>query len=286
MAGIVKADTLYGESRVRVNVGETTVILVPSSTGTVNVASAVNVQSTLTTTGAATVGGALTVTGATTLTGGISGTLSASAITTGDATITGNLTVTGTTTYVNTAVLTVQDKNIEVANVASPTDTTADGAGLTIKGATDKTLTWATATKSFTVNQGLDIKQVIETVTANSTAINANTAIDVLNGSVSYYTANVAANWTLNVRGDSSTRLDSVMGTNDSITIAYLASQLASNTYYQSAMQIDGAAVTPKWQGGTAPSSGNATSIDLYSFTIIKTAANTYTVLGSQTQYA
>ena len=286
MAGIVKADTLYGESRVRVNVGETTVILVPSSTGTVNVASAVNVQSTLTTTGAATVGGALTVTGATTLTGGISGTLSASAITTGDATITGNLTVTGTTTYVNTAVLTVQDKNIEVANVASPTDTTADGAGLTIKGATDKTLTWATATKSFTVNQGLDIKQVIETVTANSTAINANTAIDVLNGSVSYYTANVAANWTLNVRGDSSTRLDSVMGTNDSITIAYLASQLASNTYYQSAMQIDGAAVTPKWQGGSAPSSGNATSIDLYSFTIIKTAANTYTVLGSQTQYA
>ena len=286
MAGIVKADTLYGESRVRVNVGETTVILVPSSTGTVNVASAVNVQSTLTTTGAATVGGALTVTGATTLTGGISGTLSASAITTGDATITGNLTVTGTTTYVNTAVLTVQDKNIEVANVASPTDTTADGAGLTIKGATDKTLTWATATKSFTVNQGLDIKQVIETVTANSTAINANTAIDVLNGSVSYYTANVAANWTLNVRGDSSTRLDSVMGTNDSITIAYLASQLASNTYYQSAMQIDGAAVTPKWQGGSAPSAGNATSIDLYSFTIIKTAANTYTVLGSQTQYA
>ena len=286
MAGIVKADTLYGESRVRVNVGETTVILVPSSTGTVNVASAVNVQSTLTTTGAATVGGALTVTGATTLTGGISGTLSASAITTGDATITGNLTVTGTTTYVNTAVLTVQDKNIEVANVASPTDTTADGAGLTIKGATDKTLTWATATKSFTVNQGLDIKQVIETVTANSTAINANTAIDVLNGSVSYYTANVAANWTLNVRGDSSTRLDSVMKTNGSITIAYLASQLASNTYYQSAMQIDGAAVTPKWQGGSAPSAGNATSIDLYSFTIIKTAANTYTVLGSQTQYA
>ena len=286
MAGIVKADTLYGESRVRVNVGETTVILVPSSTGTVNVASAVNVQSTLTTTGAATVGGALTVTGATTLTGGISGTLSASAITTGDATITGNLTVTGTTTYVNTAVLTVQDKNIEVANVASPTDTTADGAGLTIKGATDKTLTWATATKSFTVNQGLDIKQVIETVTANSTAINANTAIDVLNGSVSYYTANVAANWTLNVRGDSSTRLDSVMGTNDSITIAYLASQLASNTYYQSAMQIDGTSVTPKWQGGTAPSAGNATSIDLYSFTIVKTAANTYTVLGSQTQYA
>lgn len=289
MAGIIKADTLYGETRVRVNVGETTVILVPSSTGTVNVASPVNVQSTLATTGAATIGGALTVTGATTLTGGISGSLGAittTSISTGDATITGNLTVTGTTTYVNTAVLTVQDKNIEVANVGSPTDSTADGAGLTIKGATDKTLTWSNTTKCFTVNQGLDIKQVSETVVANSTAINANTAINVLDGAVSYYTANVAANWTLNVRGDASSRLDAIMGTNDSVTIAYLATQLGANTFYQSAMQIDGVAVTPKFQGGTAPSAGNATSIDLYSFTIVKTAANTYTVLGSQTQYA
>ena len=109
---------------------------------------------------------------------------------------------------------------------------------------------------------------------------------DVLSGSVNYWTANVAANWTLNVRANSTTMLDAVMGTNDSMTIAYLATQLSSNTYYQSAMQIDGTSVTPKWQGGAAPSAGNASSIDLYAFTIIKTAANTYTVLGSQTQYA
>jgi len=51
-------------------------------------------------------------------------------------------------------------------------------------------------------------------------------------------------------------------------------------------MQVDGNSVTPKWQGGSAPSAGNATSIDVYSFTILKTAENTYTVLGSQTQYA
>jgi hypothetical protein len=51
-------------------------------------------------------------------------------------------------------------------------------------------------------------------------------------------------------------------------------------------MEIDGNAVTPKWQGGSAPTAGNADSLDVYSFTIIKTAANTYTVLGSQTQFA
>ncbi len=252
MAGKIKSDIIQGESQLKFNIGETTYITIGGASW--NVALPMNVQSTFNTTG--------------------------------DATIGGNLTVTGTTTYVNTTTLIVQDKNIEIANSASPTDALADGAGITIKGASDKTLTWANATKSFTVNQGLDIQRVIETVTSNGTAINANTTIDVLSGSVNYWTANVAANWTLNVRGNSSIMLDSIMGANDSMTIAYLATQLSSNTYYQSAMQIDGTSVTPKWQGGTAPSAGNPAGIDLYAFTIIKTAANTYTVLGSQTQYA
>ena len=252
MAGKIKTDTIQGESQLKFNIGETTYITIGGASW--NVALPMNVQSTFNTTG--------------------------------DATIQGNLTVEGVTTTVNTTNLIVEDKNIELAATSAPTDSLADGAGITIKGSTDKTLTWSNTTKSFTLNQGLDIKQIIETVTANATAINANTTIDVLDGAVSFYTANVAANWTLNVRANSTTRLDAVMGTNDSMTIAYLATQLGSNTFYQSAMQIDGASVTPKFQGGTAPSAGNATSIDLYAFTIIKTAANTYTVLGSQTQYA
>lgn len=203
-----------------------------------------------------------------------------------DATVSGNLTVSGETTYVNTSTLTVQDKNIELANTPSPTDSLADGAGLTILGSTNKTLTWSNTTKAFTFNQGIDIQQVIETANVDATALNANTNFDVLEGAVKLYTANNAANWTLNVRGNSSTNLNAVLNTGDSVTIAYLATQLSANTYYQSAMQIDGTSVTPKWQGGSAPSAGNATSIDVYSFTILKTAANTYTVLGSQTQYA
>jgi hypothetical protein len=61
-------------------------------------------------------------------------------------TITGDLTVNGTTTTVNSVTLTVDDKNIELGSVASPTDTTAEGGGITLKGATDKTITWAAAT--------------------------------------------------------------------------------------------------------------------------------------------
>ena len=289
MAGKIRADIIQGDASLKLNVGETTIMTVDASR--YNIAQPLNVQSTMTVIGAANlaavnVQSTMTVVGAATFlaTPVFSGGLGSITVT--NATVTGNLTVEGDTTTINVATLSVEDKNIEIAKSASPTDSLADGAGLTIKGDTDKTLTWSNTTKCFTVNQGLDIEHVIETVVANSTPINANTTIDVLNGAVSHYTANVAANWTLNVRGNSSIRLDSVMNTNDSITIAYLATQLGSNTFYQSAMQIDGTSVTPRWQGGTAPSAGNATSIDLYSFTILKTAANTYTVLGSQTQYA
>jgi hypothetical protein len=64
-----------------------------------------------------------------------------------------NLTVNGTTTTINSTTLTVDDKNIELASVASPTDTTADGAGITIKGATDKTFNWVQSTASFTSSE-------------------------------------------------------------------------------------------------------------------------------------
>lgn len=277
MAGKIKSDIIQGESSLKLNVGETTIITVDATR--YNIAQPLNVQSTMTVVGAA------TFQAAPTFSAGL-GTVTIDTANITDATVSGNLTVSGETTYVNTSTLTVQDKNIELANTPSPTDSLADGAGLTILGSTNKTLTWSNTTKAFTFNQGIDIQQVIETANVDATALNANTNFDVLEGAVKLYTANNAANWTLNVRGNSSTDLNAVLNTGDSVTIAYLATQLSANTYYQSAMQIDGTSVTPKWQGGSAPSAGNATSIDVYSFTILKTAANTYTVLGSQTQYA
>jgi hypothetical protein len=69
------------------------------------------------------------------------------------------------------------------------------------------------------------------------------------------------------------------------MTFAVLATQ-GSTAYYLNAYQVDGSAVTPKWQGGSAPTGGNASGIDVYTFTIIKTAAATFTVLASQTQFA
>jgi hypothetical protein len=60
-----------------------------------------------------------------------------------------------------------------------------------------------------------------------------------------------------------------------------------ATAYYPSAIQVDGSSITPKWQGGTAPTGGNTSSVDLYTFTILKTTASpAYVVLGSQTKFA
>jgi len=77
-----------------------------------------------------------------------------------------------------------------------------------------------------------------------------------------------------------------MMAVGQSITLTFMVTQ-GTTAYYASAHQIDGSSVTPKWQGGTAPTAGNASSIDIYTYVIIKTAATpTYTVLASQTKFA
>ena len=72
---------------------------------------------------------------------------------TGNATVTGNLTVNGATTTVNSTTVTVDDKNIELGSTASPSDSTADGGGITLKGTTDKTIVWENDTNQWNVNQ-------------------------------------------------------------------------------------------------------------------------------------
>lgn len=125
-----------------------------------------------------------------------------------------------------------------------------------------------------------------ERTTVSATAATGTVNLDAVTQGVLYYTSNASANWTLNVRGNSSTTLSSLLAVGDSITVVFMVTQ-GSTAYYATAFQVDGNAVTPKWQGGTAPSAGNASSIDAYVYTIIKTAATpTYTVFASQTRFA
>ena len=126
---------------------------------------------------------------------------------------------------------------------------------------------------------------IAEVDTISATAATGTINYDVTTQSVLYYTSNASGNWTLNFRGSSGTTLNTVMQTGESISATFLVTN-GSTAYYNSAVTIDGTSVTPKWQGGTAPTSGNASSTDCYTYVIQKTGASTYVVLASQTKFA
>ena len=126
---------------------------------------------------------------------------------------------------------------------------------------------------------------MVEVDTISATAATGTINYDVATQSVLYYTSNASANWTLNFRGSSGTSLNTLMQTGESISATFLVTQ-GSTAYYNSAVTIDGASVTPKWQGGSAPTSGNASSTDCYTYVLQKTGSATYVVLASQTKFA
>jgi len=136
-----------------------------------------------------------------------------------------------------------------------------------------------------TSNADLKTSNIIEVATVSATAATGTINYDITTQSVLYYTSNASANWTVNFRGSSGTSLNTVMSTGESMSVTFLVTN-GSTAYYNSAVQVDGSSVTPKWQGGTAPTSGNASSIDSYTYVIIKTGSAAFTVLAAQTKFA
>ena len=124
-----------------------------------------------------------------------------------------------------------------------------------------------------------------ETVDISGTGASGTVNIDVSTSSVEFLNAAATGNWTTNVRGNSGTTLNSIMAVGEQISVVLLNTNTAT-AYYPTGFTIDGTSVTPKWLGGTAPSSGNINAIDAYVYTIIKTASATYTVLASQNRFA
>jgi hypothetical protein len=131
----------------------------------------------------------------------------------------------------------------------------------------------------------LTLSAAAETVTIAATAATGTVNFDVSTQSILYYTSNASANWTLNIRGSSSVTLNSIMATGQSVTVTHLVTQ-GGTAYYNSALTVDGSSVTPKWSGGSAPSAGNTNSVDVYTYTLIKTGSGSFTVFASQTRYA
>ena len=133
-------------------------------------------------------------------------------------------------------------------------------------------------------NPTLTSPKEINTTTA--TAATGTVNVDILTSSVLIYTLNATGNWTLNVRGDGSNTLNSVMSTGEQLSVVF-ESPNGATAYYPTGFTVDGSApASIKWLGGTAPSSGNINSTDVYVYTIRKTGANTFTVLASQNRFA
>lgn len=124
-----------------------------------------------------------------------------------------------------------------------------------------------------------------ETTNIQADATSGTENLNVLSGSHMYHTSNAAGNFTLNVRGNVSTTLNSLLSVGETSTVVFSVTQ-GTTAFLLTALTIDGNAQTVRWQGGTAPSAGNASSIDVYSFAITKTANATFMVLGSQIRFA
>jgi len=154
---------------------------------------------------------------------------------------------------------------------------------------TNKTLT------SPTINGGLSSEVILRSTEERWNIVAAASTgtinFDVLTASVWSYTTDASANWTLNFRGSSGSTLSSLLAVGDSITVAFFA-KIGATQYRPTSFLIDtgtasAVTVTPLWQGGSAPTTGNINSTDLYMFTIVKTAGTpAYVVYASQTQFA
>ena len=152
------------------------------------------------------------------------------------------------------------------------------GAGITITNPTGPVPTIAIST-------GAALTSPEETITLSAVAATGAINIDTLTSAVNIRTVNASGNWTINVRGDGSTTLDSLMAVGTQVSVVFESPQGAT-AYYPTAFNVDGSAVVPKWLGGTAPSSGNINSNDVYVYTIRKTGAATFTALASQSKFA
>lgn len=145
-----------------------------------------------------------------------------------------------------------------------------------------------TATQTFngtSATEAMKTLNIAEPANVVGTAPTSTTNFYINSGAVQYYTANTANNWTLNFAFSSGTSLNTAMAVGDSMSCTMIVTN-STTAYYPSAFTIDGTSVTPKWQGGSAPTSGDASALDSYTFVIIKTASATYTVLASQTKFA
>ena len=212
-----------------------------------------------------------------------------------DHTFNGNVTFNGSTTTIDSTTLSVEDKNIGIGSVTTPTNTTANGGGLTLFGGADgdKEFKWVDAagsgpdywnlTGGYLQVDGVDLSSMLRegcNIIADKLSVQPN--IDLANGMVHYFTTQETTTSTPNIRYNATVSLDSMMNIGEAVSISIITTAAAAA--YSAQLTIDGNNVTEYWIGGSAPSDGGASGIDIYTYNIIKTAGATFTVIASQSK--
>jgi hypothetical protein len=235
---------------------------------------------------------------------------SALSITNFNGTFANNLTVTGNTTTNNATVtntltvgtLTATNGSITLGTSSFTNNNIFVGNSTVNTNISNSSIVVANSTSSITIGSGYinssntnlvgatSISSMLENMSIVSTRITLFNTInfDVLSQSSQYYTNSLGpqGSWTLNVRGNSTTTLNSIMTIGQSVTITQLINQGSGATYFPSSLTIDGVSQTIKYQFGNAFSYDPVSTVSAFSFTIVKTANNTYTVFASQTRYS
>lgn len=129
----------------------------------------------------------------------------------------------------------------------------------------------------------LAVKMVnaVEKVTRVASAATGTINLDLTTQAILHHTVAATANWTLNVRGNATNTLNSLMEIDDCVSVSMWA-ECGATAYRPTVFQVDGVAVTPRWLGGVAPTAGNASSKDMYTLSIVKTANAAFEVTASQ----
>jgi hypothetical protein len=197
-----------------------------------------------------------------------------------------NKTISGTSnTITNVSLSTAVTGTLPIANGGTGAATLA-GANIPVTNAAN-TFTATQTLQGSSSALALVLNDTAEVVTVSATAATGTINYDVTTQSVLFYTTNASGNFTVNLRASSGTSLNTALATGQSVTVAFLVTNGAT-AYYNTSVQVDGttSGVTTRWQGGTAPAAGNASSVDIYSYTVIKTGSATFSVFASQTRFA
>ena len=145
--------------------------------------------------------------------------------------------------------------------------------------------TTTVSSNNLTPNLSLSVIRTLEVANVYATPIGGVVNLDALNNTVYFFSSNTTANITFNLRGNTTTTFENAFGYGETVNLAILLKQ--GSTRYKANVQVDGTIQAPYWIGNSAPdyATSVAQSIDIYSFTVIKTGPSAFTILASNTNF-